>query len=383
MFGNRRWVLGFALIAAAAGSPAQAQYGRYLYPRGYGDYGWSGWGGGGASTVQGSVARGLGVMAAGAGAYNEQTAVARSINADTAMRWNQYVWQSQQEANRRYHAKLAQQQLGNSQARDKIYRRLRDNPEPADIYRGDALNVALDEVTRPNVYFRKLKGASAKVPGKLIRAIPFQYASAAITTSVAQLTQGGPPDSLKTEAFAADRAKLKELAAQLRKQNEEKGQYDPATLAKAQEVIHAVRVKVEKTLPRNTKGRDEAEKYLKALFGLTRMLQTPAIDVLLAGVEKRPDTTVGDLLTFMTACNLRFGVAKTDEQRAVYDQLYPLLVALRDEAQGSPSAPAETAAAPANGHERPGEFFAGMSYENIDPAEGKIPPPPRPQPAPK
>lgn len=381
MFKNRRWILGFALVAAAAGSPAQAQYGRYLYPRGYADYGWTGWGGGGASTVQGDVARGLGVMAAGAGAYNEQTAAARSVNADTAMRWNQYVWQSQQEANRRYHAKLAQQQLGNSQAREKIYSRLRDNPEPGDIYRGDAMNVALDEVTRPNVYFRKLKGASAKVAGTAIRAIPFQYASAAITTSVAQLTQGGPPASLKTEAFAADRAKLRELAAQLRKQNEEQGQYDPATLAQAQETIHAVRMKVEKTLPRNTKGRDEAEKYLKALFGLTRLLQTPAIDVLLAGVEKRPDTTVGDLLTFMTACNLRFGVAKTNEQRAVYDQLYPLLVAMRDEAQGSPAAAETTATAAApNGQERPGEFFAGMSYEHLDPAEGKIPPPPQPAP---
>lgn len=35
------------------------------------------------------------------------------------------------------------------------------------------------------------------------------------------------------------------------------------------------------------------------LDGLTRMLETPAIDVLPAGVENRPDTNLGELLTFM------------------------------------------------------------------------------------
>jgi hypothetical protein len=59
------------------------------------------------------------------------------------------------------------------------------------------------------------------------------------------------------------------------------------------------------------------------------MLETPAIDVLLAGVEERPDTTLGDLLTFMKVFHLRFGVAQSPRQKEVYNAIYPLLVQLR------------------------------------------------------
>ena len=44
------------------------------------------------------MARGMGVYAAGAGMYNEQTAQARSINANTTMRYNEYMYQSTQVA---------------------------------------------------------------------------------------------------------------------------------------------------------------------------------------------------------------------------------------------------------------------------------------------
>jgi hypothetical protein len=368
--------LGLAAVVVAlqlpGGGVARAQY---YYPPGYGAWGWNGWGGGGGSTVQGNVAQGLGAFAAGAGVYNQETAVARSINADTAMRWNQYLWMSQQEANKRYHEKLARERRGNTQARDEIYQRLRNNPEPGDVDRGDALNVALDEVLNPAIYLRGLKGAGTKVPGALIRDIPFQKASAAITASVDQLTKGGPPESLKTEAFAADRAELRGLAAQLRSQNEQTGKFDPATVQKAQDVIHRVREKVEKTIPQGTRQRTEAERYLKALFGLTRLLDTPAMDVLLAGVEKRPDTTLGDLLTFMSAFNLRFGVASSPRQKQVYRELYPLLVQLRNEAAASK--PTAVAADPGSAVQ-PSEFFAGIPIEHLDPKDGKIPAPPQP-----
>ena len=45
-------------------------------------WGWGAWGGwaGGAGTVQGDIARGLGNLEAGAGYYNQQMAVANSID---------------------------------------------------------------------------------------------------------------------------------------------------------------------------------------------------------------------------------------------------------------------------------------------------------------
>ena len=85
-------VIAASLLLAAA--PARSQY----WGRGYGCAG---------QTVQGSIAQGMGVYAAGAGQYNRQTAVANSINANTAMQFNQYVYQSRLESQRIYHDKLA------------------------------------------------------------------------------------------------------------------------------------------------------------------------------------------------------------------------------------------------------------------------------------
>src|SRR4051794_31949265 len=99
MFRSTRAVLVVAAVLTAAGE-ARAQYG-YGYPRGYGGYGWGGWG----STAPSSMARGMGVFAMGRGMYNQQTAMARSMNANTAMRWNQFMFQGQQAMNRRYAAR--------------------------------------------------------------------------------------------------------------------------------------------------------------------------------------------------------------------------------------------------------------------------------------
>ena len=40
---------------------------------------------------------------------------------------------------------------------------------------------------------------------------------------------------------------------------------------------------------------------------------------------------MGSLLSFMHAVNLRFGPAITHEQRVVYEALYPMVVAARDQ----------------------------------------------------
>jgi hypothetical protein len=366
---TRRFLTAGALafvLAAAHGTQALAQYGNY--PGGYGGYGWGGWGGGG-QTVQGSIARGMGVYAAGAGYYNQQTAIANSINTNTVMRWNQYVYESQMNANRLHHGKLALEKYNNIKDVDKIQKRLRDNPEPADIYRGDAMNVALDEVSDPRVYTKALQGAKAKIGGEMIRNIPFQYASAAITVSIHQLTRGKPPEALLRPEFASDREAIKALGQEVRKQIEDEKNPEPETVKKLLAAIHAAEVKADSILPKNSRDRDQADKYLKALHGLVAMLETPAIDVILSGAEKRPDATLGELLSFMSAFNLRFGAASTPEQKLVYNSLYPKLVELRNEV-----APAlATSAPPQTSGDEAGDFFSGMSYDDL---KKKAPKPP-------
>jgi hypothetical protein len=359
-----------ALLLAIQGGVSRAQY---HYPGGYGGYGWGGWGGG--ATVGGDQARGLGVFAAGAGQYNQQTAVANSINAQTAMQWNEYMYQSKMEAGRimRQNDLIKRQQnLTNFNA---IQDRIRNNPNQIDVMRGDALNVALDEITAPKVYLRALQGAKAPLPGTVIREIPFNYASEGLTLSIDDITKNGPPDLLKRPEFEEDRAALRALGQKIRAEAEAEKPIESDMIKQAQTLVK----KMLKTLkydpskfPRNTRPVTEAENWLKGLYGLFTMLETPAIDVLLAGVDKRPDTTLGDLITFMHAFNLRFGPARTPEQRVIYTQLFGTLDQLRDQIAGAgipPSAPVARTA--------PAQFFSGMDVQDMD-AKPKTPPPPPP-----
>jgi hypothetical protein len=365
---RRPWTAVLTLaVLLAAGGRAKAQW---EFPFGFGPFGWGGWG---ADTVQGSIARGLGAWAMGEGFYNKQTAEANAINADTIMRWNQYVYEAQKEANRIHHERLAQERLRNRQAREQIYQRLRNNPEPADIYRGDAMNVAFDEINDPRIYVKSLEAGKEKLPGDLVRNIPFQYASLAISVSIHQLTRGNPPAGLMRPEFEPERAEFKALAAKIREQLNEEKMPDPALINQALAAIHSAEEKAQNLLPRGTRERNEVDRYLKALHGLVAMLQTPAIDVILSGVEMRPEVTVAQLLNFMNAYNLRFGPATTPPQRMAYDRLYPTLVAMRNEiAPLLASSPGATT----SGQEA-GEFFSGMSLEDI---QKKAPRPPAPQP---
>lgn len=365
--------LGAALMAFA--SPANAQFG---YPGGYGGYGWGGWGGGGGQTVQGSIAQGMGVFAAGAGYYNQATAEATAINANTAMNWNEYWYQAQQNTNRQYYAKMAARKKDNIENRNAIYTRLRDNPSKYDIYRGDAMNVVYDQISAPKVYIRGLSTASVKFHGEMIRDIPFQYASAAITSTVHQvMTKGSAPKVLMTDAFKPENLQLREVGQQIRDENERDGSIDPETLDKAEALIKALQKKVATNLKPGAEKTD-TERWLKSALGLSRMLRTPAISVLLSDADKHPEATVGDLLMFMKSFNLRFGVADTARERMVYDELYPLLVKLRDEAypKGKPDLGEDTE----GNVQHPADFFQKMDEKAFDNGQPTPPSPAAPKP---
>ena len=137
-------------------------------------------------------------------------------------------------------------------------------------------------------------------------------------------------------------------------------------------MVEAAEAKVETIYPANSRHRNESMKYLKSLHGLLRMMETPAINLLLAGVEKRPEATLGELMMFMQAYNLRFGPATTPRQRAGLRHALP-------EARDAP-----VRGRPRTGQHRPdpgdqarrlrgGEIFSGMSTKDL-----KRPAPPAP-----
>ena len=124
------------------------------------DWGWGGWGNW-VDTPEGSLARGLGQYYTGAGIYNKMTAIGDSINADTMMRWNEYMYEAHLEATRRNVAR----RRGNSErirtARREILKNLQENPTARDIENGNALNAAITQFSDPqNFQFRLEAGNS-------------------------------------------------------------------------------------------------------------------------------------------------------------------------------------------------------------------------------
>lgn len=98
--------IGLALCFGAGffDNPAAAQWGGW----------WGGWGGyGGGQTVAGSTAMGMGNYYAGLGQARVDTAQAASIDADTVMRWNDYMWSSQNNVNRHFMARRAKEKQQN------------------------------------------------------------------------------------------------------------------------------------------------------------------------------------------------------------------------------------------------------------------------------
>jgi hypothetical protein len=248
---------------------------------------------------------------------------------------------------------------------DQIRERLRNNPEQRDVTQGDALNVAMEEINNPRVYVRALRAAQVRIGADVIRDIPFRYNAAAITVGLHQLATGARPAPLLRPEFAADFEAIKALDQKILDQVERDDAPDAATVRELLEAIYKAEDTAVGLLPPNSIELKQADRYLKALHGLIVMLKTPDIESFRAGVGNRPDATLGDLLSFMNAFNLRFGVATTPRQREVFNGLYRQLVQLRDEVNPPGGITASVANAPEAMSSWVQGFFSGMSYDDL------------------
>src|SRR5262249_14971046 len=153
-------ILGLASIALVIGGEARAQWG-------YDGWGWWGW----DATPESAALHGAGYFAMGAGIYNLKTAQANSIDADTAMKFNDYVAQVTRESARLYAARVNQQIAKNRALYDARQKQLRDNPTRRDIETGDALNAAVTDLSDPRLGSTALLASKVSVPADLIAEI--------------------------------------------------------------------------------------------------------------------------------------------------------------------------------------------------------------------
>ena len=249
---------------------------------------------------------------------------------------------------------------------------------------GDALNVALDEVTGPKVYAEALKGAKLPLPGTVIREIPFNYAQTALTLSVDNLTKDGPPPLLKGPEFDADRAAIRAVAQKIRAEADAEQPVDPALISQAQAMIKAVDAKIDGQSRRSTRSSrpryDAARELAQGALRADVDARDPGDQRPAGGGREaarhddgRPPGVHARRSTSASARRRRPSSGRSTPQ------LYPALDGLRDEIVASGIA--ADGPRPAAGH-RAGRLLLGHGLRDLDAKPNAPPPPPPPAPSP-
>jgi hypothetical protein len=320
MLPKARIAAGLALIFSMTTRDVHAQWG-------YGGWGWGGWG---ASTPGSAAAQGAGYYAMGAGMYNLDTAQARSINADTAMRWNQYAYLSNQEQARKHAERKNADLQKNKSLYDAHQKQLRENPERRQIENGDALNAAVADLSDPRLGSAAVRAAYAPVPAAVIAEVPFRNASERVTIMLDGIRESVKwPKVFNQERFANLEQRFNEIRGRVRGEAQE-GDVSAGTLREAKSFVDDLRAKLEAQPLQDPADQKDALAFVNGCTSLLGMLEHPDIRPALVELRKVTDTTIGNLLGFMNAYNLRFGAATTPKQRQAYDRLYPILDQTRD-----------------------------------------------------
>ena len=307
--------LGVAVLGLACVGRARAQ-GDVLFP---------------GSTVEGDVLRGQGVAFKGAAVLHLNAARARSIDADTAMRFNEYVYRSYQEYLRQRALRIAGKAAGRKASLEEIERRLREAPTDADMAGGDALNVVLVDLADPRIPTTVREAAKVPLPKGAARTIPFQYATIGGTLALGRLDVGGAwPVALRYQALERPRRAYQQAVARLLEQCRSH-QLTPEAVEAVGAAARELGSRAEAAIPQSSQAyRQVARQFTGSLERSARAwTQTTYIEDLLGELDGFRGATIGDLVDLMRRYNLHFGPTEAPEERGLYQALYPLLVEQR------------------------------------------------------
>ncbi len=344
---RRSFLMAFALVVFA--QVADAQYG---YPRGYGGYGWGGFNI--ANNPNAGFMAGLGTLARDQGVYQVEKAQADSINLDTMLKWNKAL---------RARQKALREEQRKDDARDQAARERRASRD--EVEDGTTLNSILLQILEFDPGVVKSARARAPLSPDLIREIPFEWDTEAITICLDQMTgKDSLPPALMDSRYVAERNNLRASIEAAMK--EEKGGSVSAKASRAaSDAIDRFRDKFVKNAMDVSPGYSDATGYFSTLGSLVRLLNDPSMKKILGELEDGRPRTLGDLVAFMNAYNLRFGPAGSPRQVAIYQQLVPALTSLRDsmaDGQNPPATPDRTGEglrSAARG------AFQGMGYDQL------------------
>jgi hypothetical protein len=263
---------------------------------------------------------GLGAYARGQGVYLIDKAKADAINAETMIKWNKAL-RARQAALRAEKRKEAIQQEREREAR----------VAQADLVDGTTLNNLLFQILEADPALASTGRANAPISPAGIKEIPFEWDSEAITLCIDQMTgQDALPGPLTAPRYVEERNTLR-AAVEPALAEDAKGTVSAATSKRITDAVANFRSRFMKTSSELDPGYQEALDYFTTLASLTRLLNDPSMKAFLEKLDEGQERTVGDLVTFMNAHNLRFGPAVSARQIEVYRRLVPILMAIRDQ----------------------------------------------------
>lgn len=341
-----RWTCGTGLILALAAASA-ATAGPWNYPGRYGRWGWRGWG----YSPFGMMA-GMGAYARGEGTYFLDLQKAGERESKALQQWNASLARARQ-------AQWAafQKQQGAIQAQA--------NAEAGEksLLNGDALNTVLFQILAFDPDSQRAAAAQAPISQDVVRDIPYEAATESFTVCLDQLTGLDRwPSPLDDALFDADRQAVI-AAVDAAMAADRKGAVPAETLKALRAKVAALRAKFEKEIDPSDPNYGDAEAFLKSLAGLAGMLETPPLKVFLDELNAiNGPTTIGNLIAFMSAFNLKFGPAQTDRQQLIYRQLGPILEQVsQDIGKNLPPPPAE-----ADLSQSARQVFRDFSWQDLD-----------------
>ncbi len=269
------------------------------------------------STVEGDYLRGLGIAAYGEGVFNQATAVANSINADTMIRWNEYVSAVVKNENREAAEHRALLRTRRNAGYEKVRRRILDTPHERDVQNGDTLNALMDELKDPRHDESSFRFNAVPLPVDIVRKIPFKIDAQGQRFSMERISTRGNgkwPVALQDPRFAVERRGYERaLDNALEQQIEGKMSLD--AIAKVEVAAEDLSRKLERVVPPSgerlfIESRDRI-KELKETAGLLKSLK---IQLALGELDRYSGTTVHDLKMFMEKYKLTFDSARTPEE---------------------------------------------------------------------
>jgi len=286
------------------------------------------------STPQGDYLRGVGVAGMGMGLYNRNTAIATSINTDTAIRLNEYIYNCLMNENQK---NAEHRQMIAQRAKDlmsKIRERIAQHPEARDVRIGDSLNVILEQLNNPKIQESNSRSVAIQLSVDEVRRIPFKLGAKGVRRfSIARLTAKGKghwPEAFQDNRFDFDRRKLEKALDNVLEQQYSRS-LQLGTIQALEEAVDGLETRLELVVGKSSNRLYlEARDRVKEMRETVEMLKFTDIEVALGELDRYAGTTVNDLRVFMQRHGLQFADASTPDEKELFPQLYAKLGEQRD-----------------------------------------------------